>query len=150
MPPTGWLLGGPGPDVTFVPCAATDALGVADDHVDALIEEGWRERDIALLTVGSRHGPEGPRRGGPGGVLEPFWDEDSTFYGHVLGCKGLERKAVVLCVNKDTVHDRDREKLYVGLSRATDRLIVVGDPDYLTEVCGNEVARRLAIPAPQR
>ena len=41
--------------MTFVPCAATDALGVADDHVDALIEEGWRERDIALLTVGSRH-----------------------------------------------------------------------------------------------
>ena len=145
------LLGGPGPDVTFVPCAATDALGVADDHVDALIEEGWRERDIALLTVGSRHPVQKDlAEVDPEAYWSSFWDEDATFYGHVLGCKGLERKAVVLCVNKDTVHDRDREKLYVGLSRATDRLIVVGDPDYLTEVCGTEVARRLAIPAPQR
>ena len=65
----------------------------------------------------------------PEAYWNSFWDEDATFYGHVLGCKGLERKAVVLCVNKDAVHDRDREKLYVGLSRATDRLIVVGDPD---------------------
>ena len=63
----------------------------------------------------------------------------------MLGCKGLERKAVVLCVNKSEVHDRDREKLYVGLARATDRLIVVGDPDYIRAVCGGEVARLLGI-----
>jgi hypothetical protein len=69
-----------------------------------------------------------------------------VFYGHVLGCKGLERRAVVLCVNKDEVHDRDREKLYVGLSRAIDRLVVVGDAGYVRAVCGDEVARHLGIP----
>jgi hypothetical protein len=142
------LLGGPGMDVTFVPCAAEEALGIADDHVDALLDEGWRERDIALLTVGSRHPVQKDlAEVDPEAYWNSFWDEDSTFYGHVLGCKGLERRAVVLCINKDTVHDRDREKLYVGLSRATDRLVVVGDPDYLTQVCGPEVARRLGLPA---
>ncbi len=67
------------------------------------------------------------------------------FYGHVLGFKGLERRVVVLCVNESDSHDRSREKLYVGLSRATDRLIVVGDPDVVRDMGGPEVARRLGL-----
>lgn len=140
------LLGGSGPEVTFVPATAEEALAVSDDHVDALLEEGWREKDIALLTVGTRHPVQKDlAEVDPEAYWNSFWDEDCTFYGHVLGCKGLERKAVVLCVNKTEAHDRDREKLYVGLSRATDRLIVVGDPAYISQVCGNEVAKRLGI-----
>ena len=139
------LLGGPGPDVTFVPCAASDALDVADDHVDALLEEVARPGHRPAHRGQPTPRPEGPGRGGPGGVLELLLGRGR----HVLRprprLQGLERKAVVLCVNKDAVHDRDREKLYVGLSRATDRLIVVGDPDYLAAVCGPEVARRLGI-----
>ena len=144
------LLGGSGPEVTFVPCGASEALAVADDHVDALLDEGWRERDVALLTVGSRHPVQKDlAEVDPEAYWSSFWDDETTFYGHVLGCKGLERKAVVLCVNKDTVNDRDREKLYVGLSRATDRLVVVGDPAYLESVCGPEVAKRLGIGSAQ-
>jgi len=63
----------------------------------------------------------------------------------VLGCKGLERKAVVLCLNESEVRDRSRERLYVGMSRATDMLVVVGDPDLVREVGGDAVARRLGI-----
>ena len=37
------------------------------------------------------------------------------FYGQVLGFKGMERRAVVLCVNEDGRRDRSRERLYVGL-----------------------------------
>ena len=61
------------------------------------------------------------------------------------GCKGLERAAVVLCVNEAGERDRARERLYVGMSRATDVLVVVGDPEVVRRVGGDEVARRLGI-----
>ena len=82
---------------------------------------------------------------GQEGYWDSFWDKESVFYGNVLGCKGLERRAVVLCVNERAAGDRSKEKLYVGLSRATDRLVVVGDPGLITAMGGPEVARRLGI-----
>jgi hypothetical protein len=36
------FLGGDGPEVVFVPCSADEALDVADDQIEALLEEGWR------------------------------------------------------------------------------------------------------------
>jgi hypothetical protein len=59
-----------------------------------------------------------------------------VFYGHVLGFKGLERRAVVLVVNEESVFERSRERLYVGLSRVRDQLVVCGDPDFIREVGG--------------
>lgn len=58
---------------------------------------------------------------GQQGYWDLFWDADDIFYGHVLGFKGMERRALVLCVNEDGTRDRAAERLYVGLSRATDR-----------------------------
>ena len=139
--------GGDGPDVTFVPCAATEAIDVADDQVDPLLDEGWRPEDVALLTTGTRH-PEQvalQESEGQDGYWRTFWDKDCVFYGHVLGCKGLERRVVVLCVNESTPKERARERLYVGLSRATDRLVVVGPPEVIREMGGPEVAKRLGI-----
>jgi hypothetical protein len=52
---------------------------------------------------------------------------------------------VVLCVNESTVRERARERLYVGMSRATDELVVVGDPDLIRQVGGDEVASRLGL-----
>lgn len=75
---------------------------------------------------------------------DTFWDGDEVFYGHVLGCKGLERPAVVLCLNEDSVSDRAREWLYVGMSRATDQLVVC-DPEWVREVGGPVVARNLGL-----
>jgi len=69
---------------------------------------------------------------------------DDFFYGHVLGFKGMERLAVVLCVNEDGSRDRSRERFYVGLSRATDRLVVVGDPVVVERIGGSAVHRHLA------
>jgi len=71
---------------------------------------------------------------GQEGYWRTFWDKDCVFYGHVLGCKGLERKVVVLCVNERRPRERSRERLYVGLSRATDKLVVVGPPDVIREM----------------
>lgn len=141
------LRGGNGPEVEFVRCSAADALDTADEQVDRLLALGWKPDEVMLLTTGKRH-PVQIERGSesdPAGYWRSFWDDGDVFYGHVLGCKGLERRAVVLCVNEDKAVDRSRERLYVGLSRATDQLVVVGDPDVVAQMGGAEVARRLGI-----
>ena len=139
--------GGDGPSVRFVPASADDALAVADDEIDALLEAGWAPGGITLLTTGHRHPIQQERTEfhGQDGYWKTFWDEDDVFYGHVLGCKGLERKAVVLCLNESEIRDRARERLYVGMSRATDMLVVVGDPNAVRELGGPAVAKRLGI-----
>ena len=125
------LKGGDGPEVLYVPTSVDDAMDVADDQVESLLDEGWSPGSIALLTTGRRHPEQASRQehDGQDGYWATFDDPDLVFYGHVLGFKGLERRAIVLCVNEDGTKDRFRERIYVGLSRATDRLIVVGDPD---------------------
>jgi hypothetical protein len=141
------LMGGDGPEVQFVASTAADAVDIADEQVDRLLEAGWKSHEVMLLTTGRRH-PVQIERGSesdPAAYWRSFWDKDDVFYGHVLGCKGLERQAVVLCINQDKATDRSRERLYVGLSRATDQLIVVGDPDVVAQMGGAEVARRLGI-----
>ena len=139
--------GGDGPAVRFVASSSADALDAADDAVDALLDSGWKPENIALLTTGHRHPIQVERTDfhDQDGYWKSFWDEGEVFYGHVLGCKGLERRAVVLCVNETKVRDRARERLYVGMSRATDELVVVGDPERIREIAGPEVAKRLGI-----
>jgi superfamily I DNA/RNA helicase len=140
------FLGGDGPEVVFVPCTADEALDVADDQIEALLEEGWRAQDVALLTTGSRH-PEQVNRQAAGNQAywDSFWDAEQVFYGHVLGFKGLERRAIVLVVNDRYALERAAERLYVGLSRARDQLVVCGDPDFIVKYGGSDVARRLGI-----
>ena len=133
-----------GPEVRLVECRPQEALGVADDMVDALLDDGWRPQDVALLSTGSRH-PEQVQRqaAGQDRYWDSFWDTDQVFYGHVLGFKGLERSAVVLALNEERAAERSRERLYVGLSRARDQLVVCGDPGFIAEVGGESVLRRL-------
>ncbi len=139
--------GGDGLAVRFVPASREDAVGVADDQVEALLEDGWDPAKVALLTTGHRHPVQTEQfeRHGPIGYWRSFWEGEDVFYGHVLGSKGLERACVVLCVNEAGERDRARERLYVGMSRATDVLVVVGDPDVVRRVGGDEVARRLGL-----
>jgi hypothetical protein len=140
------FLGGDGPAVTFVPCNRDEALGVGDDQIDLLLEDGWRPEDLALLTTGSRHPEQTERqRDGHKAYWDTFWDTDQVFYGHVLGFKGLERRAVVVVVNEAAKFERSRERLYVGLSRARDQLVVCGDPNFIREVGGPDLAHRLNI-----
>ncbi|NUO90911.1 MAG: ATP-binding domain-containing protein [Dermatophilaceae bacterium] len=140
------LRGGDGAEVTFVGTTLDEAIDAADDQVDVLLAAGWRPEHVALLTMGSRHPAQVERQEADGhvGYWRSFWEDDDVFYGHVLGCKGLERRAVVLCVNAKST-DRAREMLYVGMSRATDQLVVVGDPDFVREIGGSQVASRLGL-----
>jgi superfamily I DNA and RNA helicase len=139
--------GGEGPAVRFVASAPADAIDAADDVVGELLDRGWQPEHVALLTTGHRHPVQVERTDfhDQDGYWKTFWDEDDVFYGHVLGCKGLERRAVVLCVNETQARDRARERLYVGMSRATDELVVVGDPELIRQIGGDEVARRLGL-----
>jgi RecA/RadA recombinase len=142
------FLGGEGPSVKFVACTREDAMNVGDDEIELLLEEGWRPEDVALLTTGTRH-PEQKERQAAGSAAywDSFWDADQVFYGHVLGFKGLERRAVVLVVNEESAFDRSRERLYVGLSRARDQLVVCGDPNFIRGVGGPDLAHRLNLPS---
>jgi hypothetical protein len=107
------LLGSDAPEVEFVPTSAQDAIDTANDQVDRLLEAGWRSHEVMLLTTGRRH-PVQIERGSESDLDsygQSFWDEEDVFYGHVLGCKGLERRAVVLCINEGNAADRSRERL---------------------------------------
>lgn len=142
------LRGGDGPDARFVACAPGDAVVTADDQVDELLDD-WRPEDIALLTTGSRHPEQVSRQElGPAGYWDTFWDDEQVFYGHVLGFKGLERRVVVLALNEHEPQERSTERLYVGLSRARDQLVVCGDPEFVRQIGGDEVAARLGVPRP--
>jgi ATP:corrinoid adenosyltransferase len=137
------LRGGDGPAVRLVECSPAEALDRADDAVEELLEH-WRPQDIALLSTGSRHPEQKERQErGQDHYWATFWDDDQVFYGHVLGFKGLERRVVVLALNERERTERSRERLYVGLSRARDELVVCGDPAYLEEVGGTALLRSL-------
>ena len=106
---------------TAAPAGGIEAnLGIVRATVDRLLDGGWDPKHVALLTTGHRHPIQVERTDfhDQEGYWRTYWDDD-VFYGHVLGCKGLERRAVVLCLNEDGSRDRARERLYVGMSRAT-------------------------------
>ena len=137
------LSGGDGPAVRFIECPSTEALAAGDDAVDELLDD-WRPEDIALLTTGSRHPEQASRQAvGQDEYWASFWDDEQVFYGHVLGFKGLERRAVVLVLNELTVGDRSKERLYVGLSRARDQLVVCGSSAVIRQLGGEDVLRRI-------
>lgn len=140
-------MGGEGPEVDFIQSSPAQALDVAEEQVIRLLDEGWPKEHIALIATGSRH-PEQRRLQdslGEEGYWKTFWDSRDIFYGHVLGSKGLERRVVVLAFNEDGHRDRAKERLYVGLSRATDKLVVVGDAGIIRGMGGNDLARQLGI-----
>jgi hypothetical protein len=139
------LRGGHGLPVRYIPCASGEAVHAADDVVDGLLQAGWRHEDVALLTTGARHPVQVERQEhGQDSYWQSYWAGDDVFYGHVLGFKGLERPAVVLAINGfGRSSERAREKLYVGLSRARDLLVVCGDPEVIRAAGGEGVMQRL-------
>lgn len=138
--------GSTGLPVRFVDCPAEEALDVAGDCLEALIEEGWANNQIALLTTKDRHPVHLDyfERGATEEYWRDFHANEGEFYGHVLGFKGLERSVVVLCVNGFKDMGRAREQLYVGLSRARSLLVVVGNSGLLEEAGGRELKLALS------
>jgi hypothetical protein len=134
-----------GEPVRFVDVDPGDVLGRADDAVEALIAEGWDPGRIALLTTGHRH-PEQVNRidvAGHDSYWDAFFAGDDVFYGHVRNFKGLERSAVVVAFNG--AHDAELagHLLYVGMSRATSLLVVVGPREQIEAAAGIKVMAEL-------
>lgn len=133
------LRGGEGCAVRYVNCATEDAVDVASDCIDALLDEGWANNQIALLTTNRRH-PIHQGHFDNSTIDSDYWPafhrDEEEFYGHVLGFKGLERSVVVLCVNGFKDMERATEQLYVGFSRARSLLVVVGDKELIDEASG--------------
>lgn len=139
------LLGGDGAPVRFVPCAPDEVYDVGQLEVERLLEEGYPEGDVALLTTRHQHPyhKATAQQLGKPGYWEGFWLTDEVFYATVMGFKGLERPAIVLAV--DDFHEGvARDVLYAGLSRARDRLVVVGDLQTIRAAAGDEVCKRLS------
>jgi hypothetical protein len=141
------FLGGDGPEVTFIACSPEQAVDVGDDQVEHLLDARWRPEDVALLTTGSLHPEQKARQQiSNEAYWDSFWDADQVFYADVLGFKGLERRAVVLVVDGHRGIERARERLYVGISRARDQLVVCGDQDFIVDAGGPELAHKLGLP----
>ena len=133
-----------GPEITFVECSVGEALDVAEDQVDVLLEAGWRPEDVALLTTGKpTPGAEGAagRRAvavlghllGPGaGLLRPRPRLQGTraSRGDPGAQRGRARRAVEGALVRRTV-SRSRP--------ARGR----GDASFVEEVGGAAVLRRL-------
>ncbi|WP_449372007.1 NERD domain-containing protein [Arthrobacter psychrolactophilus] len=138
--------GSTGMAVRLVECATNDAMDVAGDCIDALIDDGWANNQIALLTTKNRHPIhlDYSDRNEIGEYWRAFHANDAEFYGHVLGFKGLERSVVVLCVNGFKDMARAAELLYVGLSRARTLLVVVGNSELITEAGGKQLGLALS------
>lgn len=126
------LLGGDGSPVTFIACSAGEVVATADDHAVALLDEGWAARDVALLTTCHRHPVQVEQQSQDFGSYWPnLWSGEDIFYGTVAGFKGLERPAVVVAVDGFREGVDPRELLYVAMSRARDKLVIVADPQVL-------------------
>ena len=104
----------------------SDVLEAADDAVERLAEEEvWNPGQIALLTTKYRHPEHDRQKSDPEKYWQGYWDAEEVFYGTVQGFKGLERSVVVLAVNGIHPNSDIKDMLYVGASRARDRLVVV-------------------------
>jgi hypothetical protein len=135
---------GEGLGIEFIPCSRDDVIRSADDIVEELFEKrGWLPEHIALLTTAHRHDLQREKDHDKEAYWASLWDND-VFHGTVSGFKGLERPAIVVAV--DGFHEGviPAQVIYVGMSRARDLLVVVGDPAELEAAVGPAVMRRLA------
>lgn len=135
---------GEGFPVEFVECSPGEEIPAADDIVADLTDRrGWLPEHVALLTTLHRHPVQREVDSDKAAYWQSFWDDDAVFYSTVAGFKGLERPAVVLCV--DGFHDGldARNVLYAGMSRARDLLVVVGSREVLAQAGEERLLRRL-------
>ena len=123
-------------EVEFVICPASQAVEKADDYVEQLTDrELWKPGEIALLTTKSRHPVHAEQADKDRlGYWKSLWDSEDVFYGTVGGFKGLERPVVILAI--DGFHNAEdlEDFLYVGLTRARDKLVVIGETEILKKI----------------
>lgn len=124
-------------EVEFIESSEGEAISTADDVVAHLTDvEGWRTGEIALLTTKHQHPVHKELIVDRERYWQSLWEKEDVFYGTVGGFKGLERPVVVLAV--DGFHDNENieDFLYVGMTRARDKLTVVAPPQIIQMLRG--------------
>ena len=120
-------------EIEYVEATQGNTFEIADDVVANLTDkEFWHPGEIALLTTKKRH-PEHERQSDSDSAAHwnSLWTNEDVFYCTAGGFKGLERPVVVLAI--DGFHDNTDQDdvLYVGMSRARDKLVIVADREII-------------------
>jgi hypothetical protein len=127
--------------VEFIEVAEQHVIDTADDIIERLTDiENWQPGEIALLTTKNRHPVQAElTKKDRDSYWEDFWSNENVFYGTVGGFKGLERPVVVLAIDGFHHAEDYKDFLYVGLTRARDKLIVVGPREIIQKLKNQNV-----------
>lgn len=114
--------------------AATDdtAVDSADDTVDKLLDDGREPGDVLLLTTGEQHPwAQHELSFGEDAYWRQLADGEDVFCAHASAVGRVSRRPiVVLAVNGGTDAEA-AQALPAALEKASDQLIVCGDPQRL-------------------
>ena len=124
-----------GPDglpVEFYPDAEDQAQAVAEIVEKLIDEDCYPAQDVVVLSLhnyseqGSQNSAVARAPGKYEYVRGPSLASDKVRFSSFAGFKGLEASVVVLCEMNRIRHGNRRNLLYVAMSRARNRLIMVG------------------------
>jgi superfamily I DNA/RNA helicase len=122
--------------IEFIESTYEDAIEKADDVIESLTDKDhWRPGEITLLTTKHQHPVQRELTGlDRAKYWQSLWTGEDVFYCTVGGFKGLERPVVVLAI--DGFHDdaSENEFLYTGITRARDRLVIVGPKEITNKI----------------
>ena len=123
-------------EIEYVVAGEDGVMEAAEDVVANLTDqEHWHPGEIALLTTKKRHGEHAAQADlDIDAYWEDLWAGEDVFYCTVGGFKGLERPVIVLAVNGFHADTDQDDVLYVGMSRARDKLVVVGDAEIIEKL----------------
>ena len=124
--------------IEFIESTYEDAIERADDVIESLTDKDhWRPGEIALLTTKHQHPVQKELTSlDRSKYWQSLWAGEDVFYCTVGGFKGLERPVVVLAIDGFHEDASENEFLYTGITRARDRLVIVGP---------KEIARKIQI-----
>ena len=120
-------------EIEYVVAGEDGVMETAEDVVANLTDnERWWPGEIAMLTTKKRHGEHAAQADTDiDAYWEDLWAGENVFYCTIGGFKGLERPVVVLAVNGFHEDNDQNDVLYVGMSRARDKLVIVGDAEII-------------------
>lgn len=142
--PEAALRSGPIPSVTL--CDSAELVKLAVEEAKLLVDDGTGPKQLAMLCMGNRQAIELERRLRAEG-MEFFFVTDpqskqnpdhvaeaqeAIILSTVYSAKGMEFPNVVLCCTPRDRQELDslRSAIYVGMTRATERLLVFAENDH--------------------
>lgn len=136
------------PEIPGEPIGSLNAVGLnaQAEHIRSLVSDllhpskGLKPEDIAVLVTGDgkdehfRALHDGGTPSGANWSFEQLWQPGSVLVDTARRFKGLEATAVILWCSNIIEVGVERELLYVALSRARNRLWIVGSPEQIARV----------------